>query len=590
MSAVINERLFSAAQAASRAGHGGKGVIYQAACAELGISLAKLHRKLGELTVKKPRKQRSDTGDTSLNRDEAMILSGLLMESTRRNGKRLYSIADALEAARANGLVRAEYIDSATGEVRPLSESTIHRALRVHGVHPDQLLQAAPAAELASLHPNHVWQIDASLCVLYYLKNGNHSRKATGLQVMDHATFYKNKPANVAKIAHERVWSYEITDHTSGWIYVEYVLGAESGENLCSVLINAMQERGGNDVLHGVPRFLNMDPGSANTAAMTKNLCKALGIDMLVHKAGSARATGQVENARNIIERKFEPGLKFVEVHDLAELNAMAKKWRTHFNATAAHRRHGMTRSSAWLKIKQDQLIKAPSIEVCRELAVAEPESRKITAQLRVSFHGNEYDVATVPGVMVGEKLLITRNPWRDDAAQVVLNDADGREYFHIVPMLVKGEFGFTQNAAVLGEQFKQPANTPAQTALQEIELLATGTSTSAEAEAARKAKTLPFAGFDPYKHIENTQLPSFMPRRGTEHGLMAPKIEYAPLSHFDAARSLKPMIEAAGGAWSATTVQWLQQRYPAGVPQDEFDAIVTALTQAKPVNLVRVA
>jgi hypothetical protein len=125
---------------------------------------------------------------------------------------------------------------------------------------------------------------------------------------------------------------------------------------------------------------------------------------------------------------------------------------------------------------------------------------------------------------------------------------------------------------------------------LQEIELLATGTSTAAEAEAARKAKALPFAGFDPYKHIENSTLPSFMPRRGTEHSLTAPKIEFAPLSHFDAARSLKPLVEAAGGTWSATTVQWLQQRYPDGVPQDEFDNIVTALTQAKPTGLVRVA
>ena len=87
---------------------------------------------------------------------------------------------------------------------------------------------------------------------------------------MDSAKFYKNKPANIARIASDRVWSYEITDHTSGWIYVEYVMGAESGENLCSVLINAMQERGGADVLHGVPKILYLDPGSANTAGMTK--------------------------------------------------------------------------------------------------------------------------------------------------------------------------------------------------------------------------------------------------------------------------------------------------------------------------------
>lgn len=590
MSAAINERLFSVAQAARAAGHGGKGAIYQAACAELGISLAKLHRKLGELTVKKERKQRKDAGDTSLGRNEAMIISGLLMESTRRNGKRLYSVADALEAARANGLVRAEYIDNGTGEVRLLSESTVHRALRAHGVHPDQLMQPAPATELASLHPNHVWQIDASMCVLYYLSNGAGQQDG-GLRVMDQKEFYKNKPKNLLRIAMERVWSYEITDHTSDWIYAEYVLGAESGENLCSVLINAMQDRGGNDVLHGVPKMIYMDPGSANTAAMTKNLCKALGIEMLVHKAGNARATGQVENSRNIIERKFEPGLKFIRINNLADLNAAVKKWRIHFNATATHRRHGMTRSNAWLKIRQDQLIKAPSIEVCRELAVAEPESRKVSAHLRVSFHGNEYDVASVPGVMVGEKLLITRNPWRDDAAQVVLKDADGRDLFHVVPMLVKGEFGFTQNAATLGEQFKSPSATPAQIALQEIEQIATGTTSAAEAEAARKAKTLPFEGFDPYKHIDDTQLPSFMPRRGTEHSLTALKVAFAPLSHFDAVRSLKPLIESAGGTWSAESLRWLQQRYPDGVPQDQFDTIVQALTQAKPVlSIVRAA
>ena len=47
--------------------------------------------------------------------------------------------------------------------------------------------------------------------------------------------------------------------------------GRRSGsENLCSVLINAMQERGGADVLHGVPKILYLDPGSANTAGVTK--------------------------------------------------------------------------------------------------------------------------------------------------------------------------------------------------------------------------------------------------------------------------------------------------------------------------------
>ena len=50
-------------------------------------------------------------------------------------------------------------------------------------------------------------------------------------------------------------------------------------------------------------------------------------------------------------------------------------------------------------------------------------------SELRVPFRGAEYDVSGVPGVMVGEKLMITRNPWRDEeSAQVVCVGDDGRD------------------------------------------------------------------------------------------------------------------------------------------------------------------
>ncbi|MBS1186703.1 MAG: integrase [Burkholderiaceae bacterium] len=591
--AAITERLVAVAHAARRAGHGGKREIYDAACRELCMSYATLQRKLKEVTVTDKRKRRSDAGQTSLPRDEAMVISALLMESTRKNGKRLYSISDAVQTLRANGLVRAEFLDASTGEVRPLSETTIIRALRGYNLHPEQLLAPEPVTELASLHPNHVWQIDASLCVLYYLKPSADAR-ANGLRVMDHTEFYKNKPKNLARVAADRVWSYEITDHTSGWIYAEYVMGAESGENLCSVLINAMQDRGGADMMHGSPAKLMLDPGSANTAAMTLNLCKSLGIEMIVHKPGNARVTGQVENARNIIERKFEPGLKFQPVNSLDELNALAKKWRAHFNATAVHSRHGQTRSAVWMQITAEQLVTVPSVDVCRELAVAAPESRKVSPKLSVSFRGREYDVATVPGVMVGEKLMVTRNPWRDDAAQIVLVGEDGREVYHVVKEIEKNEFGFSTEAIVIGEGFRRHADTPAQAAKKEIEQLVTGTSTQAEAEAARKAKSLPFGGrIDPYKHIDETQLPTYLPRRGTAHDLAAPRVEFPPLSHVEAAKQIKQRIEADGATWSAETFAWLRQRYPDSVPQDQLDSIVAELTgprSGKQTPLLRVA
>lgn len=576
MNAVLTERLVSVAHAARKAGHGGKGAIYDAACRDLGLSRGTLLKKLKEVSVTTPRKRRSDAGQSALTRDEAKLISAVLMESTRKNGKRLYAVPDAVEALRANGMIRAEFLDTDTGELRPLSESTVHRALRMYGLHPDQLLAPAPVTELASEHPNHVWEIDASLCVLYYLKPEADAR-ANGLRVMDQELFYKNKPKNVARIAADRVWSYEITDHASGWIYAEYVMGAESGENLCSVLINAMQERGGADLLHGVPRILFMDPGSAGMAGMTSNLCRSLGIEIIAHKAGNARATGQVENARDIIERKFEPGLKFQPVGNLDELNSLVKKWRMHFNATAIHSRHRKSRSHAWMTITAAQLVKAPSVEVCRELAVATPESRKVSPKLRVSFHGREYDVSTVPNVMVGEKLMVTRNPWRDDAAQVVLVGEDGHEVFHVVNEVQKTELGFSTEAAVIGKSYQRQADTPAQTALKEIEQLVTGTDSQAGAEAARKAKTLPLGGqFDPYKHIDDTTLPTYLPRRGTAHDLAAPKVEFPPFSHVEAAKLLKAKV---GDAWTADRFAWLAQRFPEGVPQDQIDDIAAELS-----------
>ncbi|HFT6985122.1 TPA: integrase, partial [Pseudomonas aeruginosa] len=180
----------------------------------------------------------------------------------------------------------------------------------------------------------------------------------------------------------------------------------------------------------------------------------------------------------------FEAGLRFQPVADLDELNAAAKTWRAWFNAAKKHSRHGMTRSEAWMRIREHQLVKAPSVEVCRQLAIAEPESRKVTSKLRVSFQGTEYDVSVVPGVMNGEKLMITRNPWQSDAAQAITFDQDGHEVFHVIPRIEKDNFGFDVRAPMIGEEFRPHAETPAQKARKEAARLAMGVDTDAEEQA----------------------------------------------------------------------------------------------------------
>ena len=298
------------ARAIGTARHGERGALVDRICASTSQSRATVYRQLNQLTVRPQRRKRSDAGKTSVTLAEAQIISGVLLESQRKGGKQLLTVQQALDMLRYDGTVCCEAVDAATGEVRRLSASAVERALRMYRLHPEQVLRPAPVTELRSLHPNHVWQIDASLCVLYYLRAG--MAKGNGLQVLDADKFYKNKPQALERVEAERVWRYVVTDHYSGAIFTHYVLGAESGLNLAESLIAAMQQRDG-DVLYGVPFILMMDMGSANTAGTTKNLLRRLQIEQIAHAPGNARATGQVEKAQDIWERRFEAALKFQE-------------------------------------------------------------------------------------------------------------------------------------------------------------------------------------------------------------------------------------------------------------------------------------
>ncbi|RMT61665.1 hypothetical protein ALP29_00238 [Pseudomonas syringae pv. avii] len=587
MNPVQTQLLAQIAQRVANAPHGQRTAIYKAGAAELGISLQTLQRKLKEVSVTKPRKRRSDAGCSALPLKEAQLISAVLLESIRANNKQLSTIERAVERLRSNNMILAGRVDEATGVFQPLSNAAISRALRSYKLHPEQLLHDAPAVSLASKHPNHVWQVDASISTQFYLADD-------GARVMNKAEFYDGKPANLKKIERQRLWRYVITDHTSGTVYLEYVLGAESAENLCTVLINAMQKRHDSDPFHGVPWMLMTDPGAAMTSGIFRNLCRAMSIDLIINKVGNARAKGQVEQAHNIVEREFESALKFQAAESLDQINAWAGQWMRYYNATSIHTRTRRTRFGVWQLITSEQLRLAPAIEICRELAISTPEERKVSNLLQVSFRGAQFDVSSVPSVMVGEKLLITRNCWRDkDSATVVLMGDDGREQYHVVERIEKGEFGFAGTSAIIGEEYKRHAETPAQVSRKVLEQLATGTTNQADAEAARKAKTVPFGGLiDPHKHVTDTLLPAYLPRRGTSLNVNAPTVEHALLTHVEAAKLLRPRMP---DIWSADTFSWLQQHYPDGIAQEQLDAIETELKRPtevvrKPLSLVAVA
>ncbi|HHU3911838.1 TPA: integrase [Escherichia coli] len=583
MNPALTQRLVSIAAAADAAIHGEKEAVYRAACEELQMSRATLLKKLKGVRMSKPRKQRSDAGKTTLTHDEMLTISGAWLASPRPgNGKKGYSLEDIVDGLRDNGLIIAGRTDTETGEFFPLSIDAISRALRQHRMHPDQLRAPSPALELASLHPNHVWQLDASICVLYYLKNPAKKTKGdTGLRVMSAAEFNKNKPRNLDRIVNDRVWSFEITDHTTGWIYVEYRFGGESAVNFLEVMINAMQERGGADVLHGVPKILFTDPGSALVSASLLNMCRAMGICTIQHKAHNARATGSVEKARDIIERKFEGGLRFLRVDDIDELNRLARLWRMKFNRTAIHSRHCMSRTDAWLRITEEQLVKAPAPEICRELAISLPEERTVTGKLRVPFRGKEYDVSDVPGVFVGDKVMVARNPWSDEEARVVIINDEGFETFHVINAIQKDElWQYSTSAPVIGEEYHQLPETVTRTNRDKVEQHTYGTASREETDAAKKDKALPFGGrFNPYLDIERDDHPAYMPKRGQASDVRGPRTEQRPMTHVEAAKALRDKFSADGLTWTPEHYRQLTAQYPDGVPEAALDEVMATLT-----------
>lgn len=588
MNPALIEQLQSVARIAEAAGHGKKIAVYQQAADEMGMSLNTLQRKLKEVVMPKPRKKRTDAGLTSLSQDDARIISSYLMETQRNNGKRLASVEDAIEVLRSNNCIKAERIDESTGELIPLSVSAIIRALRNYGLHPDQQNRATPKTQLASLHPNHVWQIDPSLCVLYYLP----ASKSKGLQVMSEKEFYKNKPDNIRKIEKERVWRYVITDHASGWIFVHYVLGAESGKNLVEAFIEATQKRGSNDPVHGVPLMVMVDPGSANTGAVAQNLWRALGIKVQINVPGQPWAKGQVEKANDIVERSFEHRLKMIDnpPTTVEELNILSDNWMRWFNSTKVHTRTQQTRYQVWARIKEDQLRIAPPAQVMRELAVSAPVTRKVSANLCVSFNGKSYSVIDIPHAAVGEKIWVTRNPWRDDdSAQVIYTDENGQEIIQVIEAEKFGEFGFSQNAAVLGESYKALLDSDIDKERKEIERIVMGAATDEEAKKLRKNKRTPFGGaIDPMKPINAVTLPDYINKRGTEMNIAAPKVEHKPLT---VAAAAKKLASHPDKFWNgAEHFAWLKQRYPDGVPEDELGSIALQLQQVNvsPLRLIK--
>lgn len=562
-----------------RAGHGEKRAVVEQLADQMGVSAATAYRRLKEATQGlKRRKRRCDAGGSTLTYEEAQLIACTVEETRRKTGTGTLPIEETVALLRANGMLRAGRVDEETGEFFPLSVSAIRRAMKKHGFDAKALATSTPATRLSSPHPNYCWQVDASVSRQFYLAD-------SGTHQMDKQVYYSGKPHNFSKIEHRRIWRYVVTDHCTGCLEVFYVQGAESAANLIATLIHVMTWRE-DGTMHGVPKYLMSDPGSGMKNSTVRNYCRALAIEQLINEVGNARAKGQVEQAHHMVETHFEATLKLTDpVTSIAEINDMAQRWARGFNATKVHGRTQLTRRDGWLRIKREQLILAPPVEVLMHLAHAKPK-RCVVRDCLIRFGGRTFDMRRYPGDLVnGQKVMVAKNALDDDTVRVVMFGDEGQEQHYLAPVIGVNEWGFLDTAAQIGTQHKAMPKTAHEVRRDALDQLAMDAQDKDEAAARRKAGALAFGGrVDPLKHVDELNVPTHVPRAGVAGDIAFPEVladrkispefrrEFPPVSHVEAARRIKPLVERAGKEWTGTFYQQLVERFPDGVPVDQIE------------------
>lgn len=562
------EFLSQLAERLRAAGHGTRSDLIKDARSHLGCSANTLYRKLKGVGYTSGRKLRSDRGDSRVSTEQVQEVSAMLMASQRATGKILLPMQETIDIALENGVLP-----------EPVSPTTMLRLMRRQGCHPVQLQRASPHTQMRSLHPNHVWQLDASICVLYYLKNG----RAT---VMDERMFNARKPENLARILNERVLRYAITDHYTGDTIARYYQTAgEDQRTLFDFLMWAFHAQPGR-VMHGVPWMLVWDAGSANQSHGIKNLLTALGIRHWAHVPGNSRAKGQVETVHNVIERRFEGRLSFTSTESVEQLNARLDTWLRSFNGVSKHSRHGHTRDALWQTIRADQLRICPPVSTCAVLMHSKPETRIVSGNLTITFkpRGAErgtYSVADVPNVRAGEPVSVAINPYRSPAIYVIAQDQEGAtRYFECDP-LERDAAGFLTHAPVFGESYAAHADTDVDTARKEANQSSYGERDTGDALEAKKKGRVAFEGrIDPFKDVERkaAEAPAYMQRKGSDLHLPNPvQVEHKPMTVTDLLFALRTRL---GRPIERAEAEAVQAWHPEGLPEDQFDALVQRVEQ----------
>ncbi|MDA8155598.1 MAG: hypothetical protein M0Z52_03960 [Actinomycetota bacterium] len=456
-----------------------------------GLSVQRLYAIAKEHGFTSGRKKREDAGELKSEITDGQIdfVAALIAESARDKKGVIMPVERALQIAVDNGVI----------EDGQISVGRMQQILRERQVNKAALNAERPATEMRSLHPNHYHAIDASICVQYYLKNGMTS-------VMREREFYKNKPANTEKVK-TRLIRYLSVDHFSGLFYPYYFdAPGESQSNLYDFLVKTWQPKGDSRYpFQGVPYGILWDRGSANISrAITALLQDGLEIELPDGMPYNKMRQGVVEVMHSIWEQWFESGLRFDPATSIEQLNAWAHDFAIWFCATKKHTRHGMTRSACWLQIKPEQLRLCPGKSILNDLFANPAKECTVDAHYNISFRGEEYKLSHVPGLFRGAKVQAVLKPYIWPAIEVLHNETR----YQATPFK-RLEGGFSEHAAIIGQEFKAPKETLTQQAEKRFENMAYG-------EAGEKKGAVPFEGITVFgNHADKVDI-TYIRKQGT--------------------------------------------------------------------------
>ncbi|WP_230660435.1 integrase catalytic domain-containing protein [Psychrobacter sp. I-STPA10] len=573
--------------------HGNRQSLINAATEFLGVSHMTIYRNLKKLGYSDNRKTRADKGDSQIGIDELKIIASLIRQSERANHKSLMPIKVAIEIAYENGQINEMY-----------NEGTVARLLRENQLSQRHMQQATPHIKLKTAYPNEMWELDPSICILYYLKDGNK------MAVMDKDKFYKNKLENVYKIANERVFRYVVVDHYSGAFYCKYYMArGENQETLFDFLMTAMGEKDKlKNPFEGVPTMLYWDKGSANQSHMIQNLLNQLNIKHAAHIAGNSRAKGLVEKTNDIIERHFEGRLYLGQhqIQSIDDLNLYCEIWQRGFQSSQryAHSRHKMPRFTAWRRITSEQLITRPPIDVCKMLLSDKPAERLVKGNYNIHFEGRKYNLSGVDNIAIGSKVGVKVNPYDYPNIRVSHPNSFGEMVTYDIAPLTQDDIGFDSDAipatAMMDGHFHTAKLTTADKNRQELDELAYGTRDQAHIDRIRNTKSQPaFDGkMDAFTYLkaehDKPQTLLHMPKQGTPLDIGEPALQKVRVPKRPSPTSVERTEEALP---VLQFIQWfvkkhgvidgmadkIREQYADGVKQSDYERIAEQLINPQP-------